>query len=76
MTVELHPDDQKALEDMIASGRLHSVSDAVHAAIAALEELELDDWRGYAAERIEAELEDLKFCVLGCRNPDPDGVEC
>jgi putative addiction module CopG family antidote len=60
MTIELHPEDQKLLQDMIASGRFQSASDAVHAALAALEELEDENWKSYASERIEAGLEDVK----------------
>jgi Arc/MetJ-type ribon-helix-helix transcriptional regulator len=61
MTVELHPDDRKVLEGMIASGRFRSAPDALHAALAALDELETEDWKGYAAERIEAGLEDVRL---------------
>ena len=60
MTLELHPDDQKVPEDMVASGRFRSASDAVHAALAALEELEQEDWKSYAGERIETGLDDVK----------------
>ena len=61
MTVELHPDDQTLLEELVSSGRFPSATDAVHAALAALEELTEEDWKSYAGERIEAGLEDVRL---------------
>lgn len=58
MSIELTPEDQKAAEALVASGRFTSVAEAVHAGLAAIHEE--PDWKEYASDRIEAGWADME----------------
>ncbi len=58
MSITLSPEDQKKAEDLVASGRFNSISDALHAGLEAIEED--SEWQEYARDRIAAGLEDIE----------------
>jgi antitoxin ParD1/3/4 len=58
MSIDLSPEDQKKVADLVASGRFDSAKDALHAGLEAIEED--PEWQAYARDRIEAGLADLE----------------
>lgn len=58
MSITLSPEDQKKVEDLVASGRFNSISDGLHAGLEAIEED--SEWQEYARDRIAAGLEDIE----------------
>ena len=62
MTVELAPEDQTLIDELIAQGRFRSVSEAIHAGLTAIHEndAETEDWKTHARSRIQAGMNDLE----------------
>jgi antitoxin ParD1/3/4 len=58
MSIDLSPEDQKKVADLVASGRFDSAKDALHAGLEAIEED--PEWQAYARDRIEAGLADIE----------------
>jgi antitoxin ParD1/3/4 len=58
MSIDLSSDDRKKLNDLVASGRFDSETDALHAGLEAIHED--PDWQDYARDRIDSGLADLE----------------
>jgi putative addiction module CopG family antidote len=58
MSIDLKPEDQKKVDELVSSGRFESAADALHAGLEAIEED--DEWKDYARDRITAGLEDIQ----------------